>query len=1086
MRLADYNQGRRFGNASGQAGAFGFSGYGAQNNNTTTNPFGAQTNTTSAFGGNQTSNTFGNNNSGGIFGAKPAAGGLFGSNNTSTSQPSGGIFGATSNNTPAFGGFGSNNQQQQEQKPNPFSFGSSTNNNNSGFGSSTTGFGTNNTNNTTGGLFGNNNQNNSPFGGGQQQQPGSNAFGSGFGNNQNQNQSNTSTFGGFGQNQQQKPGGLFGSTNNTSNTGSSLFGNNQSNQQQPAGGSIFGSNNNSNQQQSNGGSLFGKAPSTGGGLFGSNTTSTANNSGGGLFGGFGTNNNATQGQQNQGGLFGTNNQQQQKPGLFGNTGSTNLFGGNNSQQQPSTNFLSASNNSNQQQNGGIFGNSGLSNSLGNSQQQQNTLLPPQTLQASILDSNPWGSASIFSGLPPPPTQNVGPLATPISAAKSKKQNAIHPHYKINPYQSQSRLVTPRKGYGFTYSTYGTPSSVSSNPGTPGGFTSSLLHGSMGRSLGKSFSTSNLRRTFESDGDSILSPGAFSAGSSRYSGAGSLKKLTIDRSLRTDLFANGGVAALPSPDKSDQSKHPGILKKRVSFDTNTAGGNPNDQGAADTDISTSNDINSNATPSAQEQGFLRSSSRNNNHRFAGTDANGVVSPPEMEQVKGNELAIVHEDESPETVAAANGRPPPRIDQNDPQPGAYYMHPSRVELSKMTQEQKSQVANFEVGREGCGKVVFDQPVNLTNVSLDDIFDNIVVITLRSLTVYPDSTRKPQRGRGLNVPSTIYLENSWPRNKDKKTPSHEFSGPRFNKHIERLRRVADTQFVRYEKETGIWVFKVPHFTTYGFDYDDNASEGETFNMSTMSEDPNTPTPKSRAVRNDLASSGLTSLQNSTNSADVASYISSSPDDTFEFRKKKILPGSFDDSLAYDEDHDMEGPHNEELSLPDDRSDASPSDSGNDEPSNIQGLNEAVEDRSVAIHDEEMDIVGAFPEAAQPDSLLPPKSILSLQEQSFNGAGTPRALDLNADDDWADQLQKTINSQKQDREALRRSKAHFHNDYGIGGEETPKAMPALSGEAKGFATSIDLMNSLFGKEQSRRSQRDTNKLSKGKGFKVRLPFPG
>ena len=1083
MRLADYNQGRRFGNASNQAGAFGFSGFGAQTNNTATNPFGGQTNNTSSpFGiGNQTSNTFGNNNnSGGLFGAKPAGGGLFAPNNATSSQPTN-VFGATASNPPAFGGFGTNTSQQQQQPKSAFSFGSNSNTG-GGFGGNTTGFGGNNTTNTSGGIFASSNQNNSPFGGGQQsQQPASNTFGSAFGTNQNQNQSNAPAFGGFGQNQESKPSGIFGSSNNNNNNaGTNLFGNNnQNNQQQPPGGSIFGANN--NQQQPTGSNFFSKPAATGPGLFGSNTTSNTNNAGGNIFGGLGTNDNANQGQQNQGGLFSNNNQQQQKPSLFNTGSTTNLFGASNNTQQPpvGNSLFSNSNNNQQQQSGGFFGNnsSNLSNSLSGSQQ-QNQLLAPPTLQASLLDSNPWGSASIFSGLPPPPTQNVGPLATPISAAKSKKQSILHPNYKINPYQSQSRLVTPRRGYGFTYSTYGTPSSISSNASTPGGFSGSLLHSSIGRGLGKSLSTSNLRRTFESNGDSILSPGAFSAGSSRYSGAGSLKKLTIDRSLRTDLFANEASPALPSPDKNDQSKQPGILKKKVSFDTNTVGGNGNGKDANEANSFPLNEVNHNATPSAQEQGFLRSSSRNNSGKLNGAKSNGVTSPPEMEQVKGNELAIVHEDGSPEPSNSVSSLPPAQVDQADPQPGSYYTRPSRQELDKMSPEQKSHVKDFEIGREGCGHVIFDPPVNLNNVPLDEIYDNIAVITLRSLTIYPDSTKKPQRGKGLNVPSTIYLKNSWPRNNDRKTPTYEKSGLRFNRHVERLRKVGGTEFVRYEKDTGVWVFKVPHFTTYGFDYDDNASEGDSLHTSTMSEDPNTPTPKSRAVRNQSTSSELTPLQDSTASTDMPSYVSSSPDDTFEFRKKKMLPGAFDDVPAVDEDQDMEVTQEDEIPFLDDRFATSPSDTGDDEPTEIQASNSHVEGHALSVHDDDIEMVGAFPVT---DLGLPPKSILKASHQTFDGAGTPKGLSLSTKDDWADQLQKTISPRKQDRQALRGSQAYMAKSQDTEQEKTPKVKLTENFGDKDIATSIDLMNSLFGKEQLRRSQRDAKQPSKGKGFEVR-----
>jgi nuclear pore complex protein Nup98-Nup96 len=1087
LRLADYNQGRRFGNGSGQAGAFGFSGFGGQTSNATSNSFGAQpANTSSPFGGGQANNVFGNTNTGGsLFGQanKPATGGLFG-NNAPTPQPSGGLFGTSNNTNAGFGGFGN---QQQEQPKAGFSFGNT--NPSTGFGSGGTGFGSNNTNtNTGGGLFGNNNnqQPNTGFGNNQQQQPASNPFG-GFGANaQNQNQSNTNpAFGGFGQNNQQKPGGLFGN-NPTTNTTGGLFSGTPTNQQQqqPAGG-LFGNNNNNNTQQS-GTSLFGKPASTGTSLFGNNNATSATNPGTSLFGAGLNNNNANQGQQNQGGgLFGNNNnQQQQQPGgLFANSNSTGggLFGSNNNQQQPAGGSLfgpTTSNNQQQQQPGGLFGSSNNNNAsvLNTSQQQQNALAPPQTLTASLLDRYPYGSASIFDGLPPPPQASPVPMATPINGSKTIRKSAIPPTYKINPTQSTSRLVTPRRpaGYGFTYSTYGTPSSAASNISTPGGFSSSLLHSSISRGLGKSLSTSNLRRSFDSDGESLLSPGAFSAGSSRYSGGGSLKRLNIDRSLRTDLFGNGGAAAMPSPDKSDQSRQPGILKKKVSFDTNTVGGNENGEDGTLTNGTTATDSNNSAQPSAQEQGFLRSSRGGN--KFGGAKVNGISSQPEMEQVKGNELAIVHEDGPPETTAPSKERLSSQVSHEDPQPREYYMRPSKADIDKMSREQKSRVTDFEVGREGCGHAVFNEPVDLNSVNLEDIPDKIAQITLRSLTIYPDSTNKPPVGMGLNVPSTIYLENSWPRQRDRKAAMYEKSGPRFNRHLEKLRKVPGTDFVSYNADTGVWVFTVPHFTTYALEYEDTASEGDTLQMSTMNSDQNTPTPRLRHVQGGSGSSKLTSLRDSTVSLDPPSYASSSPDDTFEFRKKKLLPGAFDDSAASDEDDDMEDASQTEKSFLEDSLAASPSESGIDEPSEVQAGTGGVEDRSLVIRDDDMDMAGSFP---QPE-LHERRSLLGLSQQDMDVLGTPKRLEFSVTGDWADDLQRTISPRKQDRQALRENQAYMKDDSVSERNETPKVKVASIGTGNDLATSIDLMNSIFGKEQARKSQTGLKQSSKGKGFEV------
>ncbi len=1120
MRLADYNQGRRFGNASGQAGAFGtssgFGGFGTQSNSTGGfgapqaggGLFGAQsTSAASPFGGTQTAGSgFGG---GGLFGQKQATTSLFGGTPASTSQTGGGLFGTSGQ--PGFGGaqntgtgfgtggslFGANPQQQQKPTSG-FSFGGTNSGSGFGGGATGTGFGTGGTtNNTGGGLFGTN-QTTSAFGGGQQQQTStSNPFGAFGSNQQNQNQTSTgSAFGAFG-GQQQKTGGLFGTSNPTPNNPAvGLFGaNTQSNnqQQQPSGG-LFGTNN-----QPTSTSLFGasKPTTTGTSLFG-NSPNTTNNNTSNLFGGFGANNN-NQSQQNAGGgLFGGANQPQQKPGgLFSNAGSTTgggLFGGstNNNAQQPAGGsiFGSLGSNNQQQQSASLFGstNSGSTGLFNNSQQQQNSLQPPQAMTASLMDRYPYGSASIFDGLPPPPQANPGPLATPINTGNRMKKSAILPQYKINP-NTASRLVTPQKrGYGFSYSTYGTPSSVSSNVSTPGGFGNSLLYGSIGRGLGKSMSTSNLRRTFDSDRESILSPGAFSAGSSRSSGSnsGSLKKLTIDRSLRTDLFGSQGIAALPSAEKNDQSRQPSILKKKVSFDASTVGGNGTTQDTETSNMngSATSNLHNSATPSAQEQGFLRSSSRANG-KLNGSRANGTPSQPEMEQVKGNELAIVHEDGSPEAPTTSSLRPQLQIPQADPQPGAYYMRPSQEELSKMPRPELKSVTGFCVGREGCGRVVFDEPVDLTTVDLDNIFGKIAVVETRSLTVYPETDQKPPVGKGLNVPSTIYLENSWPRQKDRKTPSHEKSGPRFQKHVDRLRKVTGTEFVRYDKDTGTWVFKVPHFTTYALDFDDTGSEGDSLHTSGLSEPPDTPTPKNQMPKNGYTPASNVSIQGS--SFLTQSDIGSSPDDTFEFRKKKVLPGAFDDTAAFEDDQEMKEVTHQDQSFLDEGLAASSSDSGEDEPSEIQNPADDVYDRSLVLHDDDLEMAGSFPDPGDEDAepfntpgIPTPPSILKPSQQYHGGIDTLGKLDFHGSDEWAQQLQRTISPRKQDRQALRQSQAYVMEDRELVDEDTPKADTVTNGTGQVLATSIDLMNSLFGQEQARRSGRGSKQAKKGKGFEV------
>ncbi|KAH8812039.1 putative nucleoporin [Xylogone sp. PMI_703] len=1043
LRLVDYAQGRRYGNSS----AFGNTSFGGFGSTTATTPattgFGSGTTgtgtglfgsaaTSSPFGGQpqQTTNTFGSNTTGSLFGQKPSTG-LFGST-TTTQSPFGGTntstaFGGTNTNTGS-GLFGNN---AAANKP-PFSFSTTQPAATSG------GFGTTGTTTAFGGgsnLFGNNQQPNtaSPFGGAQQQQqqPASNPFG-GFGanNTQQTQQTGTSLFGGAAQ--QQKPAGsLFGAA---PAAGGGLFG---SASQPAAGGGIFGAS-----QPAANTNPFGAASNTqNSSLFGGNKLATPTT--GNLFGGgaqntntglFGNLNNQNQTQQNTGSLFGGAANQAQKPalfgaqnpgtGLFGNTGNqqqgTSLFGG--QQQQPQNSLLGGNS---------LFGTS--------AQPQQQV---PQSLTASINDNAAYGTASLFSNLAATQVNNPGPIATPLSSSVKQKKTPVLPMYRLNP-ASASRSSTPQKrGFGFSYSTYGSPGSTSSTSSTPGNLSGSLFGGSLSKSLGKSLSQSSLRRSLSTE-DSILAPGAFSAtsGSRNYGSTGSMKKLVINRGIRSDLFT--------PPTPPQQSPQTGILKKRVSFESSSMQGNVN---GSQNGTSSLKQVQNHAEPSSEELGYLRPRASTN-----GSDSNGTISPPDMEQVKGNELAVIEEDTSSQSKNNLGSS----LSREDPEPGQYWMKPTKEEIQGMNRVQRQKVTGFTVGRDGVGQVTFNVPVDLTNINLDEIFDDMVVLLPRSCTVYPNPSKKPPMGKGLNVPSTISLKNSWPRGKDKRTPTGEKSGPRVQKHIERLKRVADTNFVDYDAETGVWTFTVEHFTTYGLDYDEE-EDGDGVNelgQSTASILPGTPTPTRRTPRNVQFEESFASSSMSRTESD--------PDDTFDFKRRKILPGAFDDE--YVEEEGMEDEEPEEPSFLDDRSVGSQSDNAVEEPLDQDDV--FVDDESVSIVDQDM--AGAFPEADNStehendshddeiDMDETPGPIMRARMMASKNSGSPTKKKFKAGDDWTSALKTTISPQKQDRAQLKSLLEIQENELRSIAPISPVKSRVVS-DGRGFATSIDLMNSLFGQPKS------------------------
>jgi nuclear pore complex protein Nup98-Nup96 len=1080
LRLADYQAGRRYANASGQAGAFGAPAFGSGFNQqpaagfggaagggfgaaTSAPGFGAQTQTAGGFG----TNTAGTNS---LFGAAKPATSMFGSTtNAATSQPS--LFGS---NTATAGGFGANtnttgsafntgggmfgNNQQQQQKPAGL-FGGNTAATGTGFGGAGGGFGQQATNTTTA---------SNPFGSttattgfGAQPQAGAtpSAFG-GFGQNQNQNQAKPGgLFGGGGLNtgaQQQQGGtGLFGGAN----TGTpSLFGNNQ--QQQQGTTSLFG-----NQNQQTGTAPFGVAQQQEqkpGGLFG-NANAAATNTGGSAFGGFGGNQPAQATGTTS--LFSNNaaQQQQQKPGgLFGNTGGSSLFGASATGQNTGSLFGSQTQ---QQQPSAGFGTGSMFSSSQQAQQQPVQQQPqqpaPGSFQASLLDGNPYGNQSIFSGLPTPNAHSPGPLATPLAASIRQKQRTPLPIYKITPNAS-NRLITPprRQGYGFSYSTYGSPastSSVSSLSGSLLGNGSSLrggnVSGSFGRSFGKSFSTSNLRKSFDPETDSVLAPGALTGSASRYS-SGSLKRLTIDRSLRNDLFQRPALSPAAITNGDDTAQSTDKLKKRVSFEAPTNGALVRAEPES-------------AEPTAEELGFLRSIRKGETpNGVNGSASLKAGKKPDMEQVRGSELAVVPEN----THLTTDPNSLQSVPTTDPQPGEYWMKPSRAELSRLSREQLKQVEGFTVGRQKCGHVTFDRPVDLNTVDLDNVLGGIVQITVRSITVYPDEATKPPRGKGLNVPSTLSIENSWPRGRDRKSSASIRSGPLYDRHVDRLIKVSNTEFVTYEKETGIWVFRVAHFTTYGLDYEDD--EGESFNQSTLSAGPDTPTPKvpmsRRSPENTVNSEFDSTISFDESVADSVAGV----DDTFDFKKRKMVPGSFGDQTMENDD--------DEMSLVEDDGEVSTVE--NDSVSG-RDIDETVTESinsDVSIEDGDMEMAGSFP---IPRENVEPSDLIDITHRTSQW-GTPSKLNLDLSGGWADQLQRTISPRKQNRDLLREKQAEAFVDRNSQDEDKRKTrQTVLTDTSKPFLSSLDMMNSLFAPKSDKAGSLGRKQKGQLKAFEVCPP---
>ncbi|KAG5457586.1 MAG: nucleoporin autopeptidase-domain-containing protein [Olpidium bornovanus] len=161
------------------------------------------------------------------------------------------------------------------------------------------------------------------------------------------------------------------------------------------------------------------------------------------------------------------------------------------------------------------------------------------------------------------------------------------------------------------------------------------------------------------------------------------------------------------------------------------------------------------------------------------------------------------------------------------GKYWTSPTISSLQKKPAGQLKSVKDFQVGRYGFGQIRFVDPVDLTEVTegLDAIPGRIVQIFDRHCMVYADDENKPALGHGLNVPAVVSLENCYFIDKATREPIRDFNDRRYIRHLNRLKREQDTEFIDFLSETGTWVFRVEHFSRYGLfdDDDEDDEEGE-----------------------------------------------------------------------------------------------------------------------------------------------------------------------------------------------------------------------------------------------------------------------
>ncbi|XP_057667789.1 nuclear pore complex protein Nup98-Nup96 [Diorhabda carinulata] len=149
--------------------------------------------------------------------------------------------------------------------------------------------------------------------------------------------------------------------------------------------------------------------------------------------------------------------------------------------------------------------------------------------------------------------------------------------------------------------------------------------------------------------------------------------------------------------------------------------------------------------------------------------------------------------------------------------YYTLPPPEELSKYVDENgKCIVKGFTIGRKGYGNVYYPDEMDVTGLNIDEL----VHFRYREINVYPDDDKKPPIGQGLNRKAQVTLDNVYPRKPGTNILIKDVQELQQMNFAEKLRKITvnkDAKFVDYRPETGSWVFKIDHFSRYGFDESD-----------------------------------------------------------------------------------------------------------------------------------------------------------------------------------------------------------------------------------------------------------------------------
>lgn len=685
---------------------------------------------------------------------------------------------------------------------------------------------------TTSSPFGSNTQGTSLFGHNNNASQGTSLFGSKpTGSIFGSPATSSSTFGSTGS-------GLFGST-----TGGSTFGSNQAQQTGSLfGGSAFGATATTTSPFTFGSttnttsSPFGQiGTSTSGGLFGSNTTST-----GSLFGkpagtspfSFGGSSNTSFGQASSGGgLFGNT----QKPGSFFGSSSTggSLFGSQPAQQgsglfgstQPAQTSLFGSNAASQQ---------AASTTTGFGSAVPTTINVPAPapivlgsdvnqaqVQMALLDAqiaaSPYGDSSLLKLAS---TGDSDDMPNPIStqrqlkflAAKSATSSPINVSRTNgengSPLQNSQILmkssflpIIPPKVADTCKASPRARSAVI--PGRDINYTSNVAPPTLGKGI----------RTKAVNGSNLLTSRSLN---------GSLINKTVDSAIESSL--TGNLNKPPISGRRGNLKHLDLSAVMQAVTHHSSSEIEEQSQCRDPDELPSQDIDtieSNKVYSPEidqravaQRGEVRNGAVPRLHLDGSACEESTASSSGEHASTGTSSNISADVTSvPQSATSPTKQPIVRLNSPD-----YFTDPSINAMHEMVLNGKVVVSNgLTVGRATYGSVFWPGRIELDNLVLDEI----VVFRHKEVTVYPDESKKPPLGEGLNRPAEITLERVW--HVDRVT-KEEIRDPLklidlgWRDRLEKVTARMGATFKDYRPSTGSWVFRVEHFSKYGLPDDED----------------------------------------------------------------------------------------------------------------------------------------------------------------------------------------------------------------------------------------------------------------------------